>query len=197
MFRILFDMPSVLVLGLFLIYPFEQGVAASGDADFRLFTTANQRLALDETRRIGPRPDETSGKSPVISEQPKPLPQVSIRGFVQRNNSLNTVWTDKGSTLHPRSLDPDININAKQIHDSKVSVTVGGETIKLKPGQVYVGSNNRIRESIEKSPDNLIPSLTPSTADQSRPTTLPLGPEAASSLINKATRTIVTPGSQP
>lgn len=197
MFRILFDIPPVFVLGLFLVYPYEHGVAASGDSDFRLFTTANQRHALDETRRVGPPPDETNGKTPIIPEQPKPLPQVSIRGFVQRNNSLNTVWTDKGSTLHPHLLDPDININAKKIHDTKVSVTVGGETIKLKPGQYYARSNNRIRESIENAPDNLIPSLTPLPANQSRPTTLPLGPEAASSLIDKATRTKVSPGSQP
>lgn len=197
MFRIVFDMPYVFVLGLFLIYPVTSGVAVSGGTDFRLFTTAIQRQALDEARRIGPRSDETSGKAPAVSEQPKPLPHVSIRGFVQRDNSLNTVWTEKGSTLHPRSLDPNININVKKIHDTKVSVTVGGETIKLKPGQFYAGSNNRIRESIEKAPDHSLPSLTPTLPNESRPTNLPLGPEAASSLIDKATQTIITPGSQP
>lgn len=191
------NISSVYIFGLILINPAGHALAAASDMDFRLFTSPDQRYALDQARRTGPRSDETHAVSIIKTEENKPLAQISIRGYVQRNNALNTVWTQDGSTLRPQSLNPDVYINSQNIQNSKVPITVGGETVNLKPGQVYAGPNRRIRESMENVPDIPLPSTAPSIATESSSTRIPVGPEAASALVEKSTRTILPSGSPP
>lgn len=188
---------SMFMLVFFLIYESEPGFTASIESDYRLFTTIDQRRALDDARRNGGQQIETIIKPTVNESLPKLPPQISLRGFVQRDSAHNTVWTNKGSTLNPSSLDPDIYINTRQIHDSKVPITIGGETIKLKPGQGYAGSDQRVREFIEIAPDSPNPSVNPSISKE--PSLLPpsLGQAGAAALLDKATRTILPVGSPP
>lgn len=188
---------KLFVFGLILLNPTGYAPTLASDTDFRLFTSADQRYALDQARRAGPRSDEPHAVPIAKTEEQKPLAQITIRGFVQRNNAPNTVWTQDGSTLRPQSLNPDVYINSQNIQNSKVPITVGGETVNLKPGQVYAGPNRRIRESMEKVPESPLPSTTPSIATELSSTTIPVGPEAASALVEKATRTILPSGSPP
>ena len=131
--------------------------------EFRLFTTPAQRKALDQTR--------SAGSSPVVLSFPAAAHEsiaassdrsLFVRGFVQRQGGVNTVWVNDSSTLRPQDLAPNLRVDARKIRDAKVPISIDEQVVNLKPGQVYLGDGQPVIESMQSRATH-IHSDTPAT----------------------------------
>lgn len=131
--------------------------------EFRLFTTPAQRKALDQTRSAGSSPVELSlpaavNESIAVNNERS----LFVRGFVQRQGGVNTVWVNDSSTLRPQELAPNLRVDARKIRDAKVPISIDEHVVKLKPGQVYLGDGQPVIESMQ-SRSTHVHSGTPAT----------------------------------
>lgn len=136
----------------------------SGADEFRLFTTPAQRKALDQVRRAGP--PEAVPALPAVPESLATRTDSSlfVRGFVQRQGGVNTVWVNDSSTLHPQDLAPNLRIDAHKIRDAKVPISIDKHVVNLKPGQVYLGDGQPVIESMQSRPTQSHSSASPTLA---------------------------------
>ena len=98
-----------------------------------LFTTKKQRIKIDAKR---------FGKPVVASVKPQVKKKirnkkVKVSGYMKRSDGKSVVWVNGKSTLK-NSRVGNINIQKTGIRDNKVTVSVNGKTIKLKPGQTWI-----------------------------------------------------------
>ncbi len=124
----------------------------------RLFTTPEQRIALEKSRRMQPEPDLISEivlpeEKPVVEETPKPeIGGITLNGLVYRKNGKSTAWVNNASTLDGNLANQYLQIDANNIDPDKVVIEIpAAETnIKLKAGETYVPVTEKIQ-----SADNL------------------------------------------
>ncbi|MGH8580510.1 MAG: hypothetical protein ACREVK_10465 [Gammaproteobacteria bacterium] len=79
-------------------------MAAKGAELGRLFTTPQERAALDELRREGPKPVAAPEKvAPPVTSEPapaaKPPQPITVNGLVRRSDGANTVWVNGVNSL--------------------------------------------------------------------------------------------------
>jgi hypothetical protein len=97
-----------------------------------LFTTKKQRAKIDAVR---------FGKyvaAPVkrAAKKKTKIKKVKISGYVTRSDGKSVVWLNGKNTLK-NSRVGKVNVQKTGIRNNKVTVSVDGKTIQLKPGQTW------------------------------------------------------------
>lgn len=118
-----------------------------------LFTTPQQREALDKARRSGGtiRPqvsgvDENSTTSP-IANTPQPI---KLMGVLLRADGKNKVWLSGGSNTFENTVNNRAIVgNISQSANVKVPLRDGNNAAILKPGQVWSPSKGRAEEAYQ------------------------------------------------
>ncbi len=116
--------------------------------DMKLFMTKEQRHQLDNLRKqleLGRVSDDLPTE--VEKTKPKPveiLPKVLFKGMVIRKNKPTVVWIENENNFQQKEkLDNGVNI--KKIEGEKVEIGYQDfDKINLKPGQVFVPSENKV-----------------------------------------------------
>jgi hypothetical protein len=143
--------------------------AAAADLG-RLFTTPQQRQALEGIRYAAPEPP------PVVAETPAPEPPqlevetapalehpITLKGLVYREQGGNMAWLNDGNTLESE-LAARLQIDPSSIRQEKLKLVLPdtGEEITLKVGQTYDPANNSIIDiARESGPTGEPPVATP------------------------------------
>jgi hypothetical protein len=115
----------------------------------RLFTTPQQRKALDKERI---KPTLPGGGEP---ELPKPPPYITFNGLVSRSVGPTTIWMNNESS----SFQSGFNIEEQQRQGLVVPIQLAGQRkgFTLKPGQTLNTLNGEIQENFELEPNNYEP----------------------------------------
>ncbi len=98
-----------------------------------LFTTKKQRIKID-AKRFG-KPVVASVK-PQVKKKIKNK-KINVSGYMKRSDGKSVVWVNGKSTLK-NSRVGNVSIQKTGIRNNKVTVSVDGKTIKLKPGQTWI-----------------------------------------------------------
>jgi hypothetical protein len=92
----------------------------------KLFTDKSQRTQIDAAR---------SGKA--TANKSKETSKVKVSGYVTRSDGDGVVWVNDKNSLENTKLD-DIKVHQSSIgKNKKVTLSVGGETKSLKPGETW------------------------------------------------------------
>jgi hypothetical protein len=117
----------------------------------RLFSTPNERAALDEVRKVKreivPQVVETSDSD--AEQAPYVAPNsVAVQGYVKRSDGKSsTVWVNDHA-LQENSANEDVAVGrlSNQNNHVPIKLKANGKYLSLKPGQVYDPETNRVRE---------------------------------------------------
>ncbi|MGH8657793.1 MAG: hypothetical protein ACREV4_04740 [Gammaproteobacteria bacterium] len=119
-------------------------VAAKGAELGRLFTTLQERAALDKLRREGPKPVAAPEEiKPSVTPEPisdQPPQPITVNGFVKRSDGANTVWINGVNSLEGEFDSQGIQVDTRHIRSDRVTVTVSGRpvrSIEMRPGQTF------------------------------------------------------------
>jgi hypothetical protein len=124
----------------------------------RLFTTTEQRLALDEWRRHGGLQNpQVSGINANETTTPEPTfnatQPVKLSGILLRADGKNTVWVNGNiDTKEDGNYAHDIRGNSLQSGSVKVPLRNINSDAILKPGQVWVPDSKRVEEAYQIAP---------------------------------------------
>jgi hypothetical protein len=115
-------------------------VATDQDQIGRLFTTPHERVALDQAR-------QSTSKSIVEANSPveeKISDQITLDGFVRKNNGKTTVWVNQiPQTGHDNA--QGITIVQSGHGPSAISMQLpSGKSIRLKAGQTFDKTNGKV-----------------------------------------------------
>jgi hypothetical protein len=66
---------------------------------------------------------------------------------MQRDNGGNVAWINGQSTLKSNTIDDNIRVSGQPKALSGANVSIGGQTVRLKPGQVWQQENGQVVES--------------------------------------------------
>ncbi len=111
----------------------------------RLFTTPQERAALDKLRREGPKP-VAAPEELAPPEQPEQIPEatppqpITVNGLVRRSDGANTVWINGVNSLEGEFDSQGFQVDPRRIHGDRVTVTVSGRpvrSIEMRPGQTF------------------------------------------------------------
>ena len=92
----------------------------------KLFTDKRQRLQIDAAR---------SGQY-AISDLPQ-TNQIKVSGYVTRSDGKSVVWLNNKNTLDSSKMG-DVQVHSSSVgRNKKVTVTIDGEQIRLKPGETW------------------------------------------------------------
>jgi len=140
---------TIIILSLVL------GPAMAADDFGRLFTTPEQRRALDavryqkETVQVEiPNEQEMAGGEDTARE---PVAPIRLRGLVYRKDGRSAAWINDASTLKGDLSLEDIQVDTDDISSGQVSIKLPTEdrTIQLRVGDQYLPSSG---QKIELSP---------------------------------------------
>lgn len=105
----------------------------------KLFTDRQQRAQIDAAR---------SGSLP--SDTTEVTDQVRVSGYVKRSDGKDVVWLNNQSTLESNRKG-DIRVRQSDIgKDKRVTVTVDGRTVRLKPGETWHKDSGKIVDSASR-----------------------------------------------
>ncbi|HDN27213.1 MAG TPA: hypothetical protein ENG03_08995 [Thioploca sp.] len=113
----------------------------------RLFTTAQQRAALNAERDKPPPPpppDET-GNPPPPQKRPR---YITFNGLIVRSQGPSTVWINGSNNL----FQPDFRVELDQKADITVPIFLynSKQTIQLKPGQTVNTLDGTIKDNFKQ-----------------------------------------------
>lgn len=112
----------------------------------RLFTTPQERAALDKLRHEGRRaetPEEPTAAPKTIERAPEPeteIPAITLNGIVKRSDGANTVWVNGTNSLEGEFDSQGFKVDTYRIRGDRVTVTVSGRparSIQMRPGQTF------------------------------------------------------------
>ncbi len=131
----------LLFLGLFSL-----SYLSWGDDDLqRLFTTAKQRVELNEARKKPKSLTETQ------TGALKPPPYITFNGLVTRTTGPTTIWLNNDNGLFQQGF----TVAAEQRQGLAVPIRLSNQkVITLKPGQTLNTLNGEIQENFERGPNN-------------------------------------------
>ncbi len=97
-----------------------------------LFTTQKQRAKIDAVRfgKHVVAPAKRTVKKKIKSKK------VKVSGYVMRSDGKSVVWLNGKSTLKNSRIG-SVDVRKTGIRNNKVTVSVDGKTIRLKPGQTW------------------------------------------------------------
>lgn len=104
-----------------------------------LFTDPESRARMDAARAGGPVSENT--------EQESPAKKIRVDGVLIRENGDNVVWVNGESSLNGNSVG-GADVRARQIdrRNYRVPIRIDNKTMRLKPGQVWVGESGKITD---------------------------------------------------
>jgi len=104
----------------------------------KLFTDKKQRAQIDAVR---------SGNN--AGPELKKANKINILGYVTRTDGKNAAWVNDGNTITKTRLG-NINVYQSSIgKNKKVTVSVAGQTKRLKPGESWLIETGRVIDSHE------------------------------------------------
>ncbi len=108
----------------------------------RLFTSPEERAALDASRNRPPPPavPVAPEPTPVDVEEPQPpVPSVTVQGIVRRSRGPNTVWVNGQNSTQGITPEQGIRADAQHLIGDKVPIRIPGISVGLglKSGQTY------------------------------------------------------------
>lgn len=133
-------------------------VALPGAELGRLFTTPQERAALDKLRREGPKvvaPKEVA--LPVTPEQipeAQPPQPITVNGLVRRSDGANTVWVNGVNSLEGEFDSQGFQVDTHRIRGDRVRVTVSGrpgQPIEMRPGQTFDPAAGRMGDVYQRN----------------------------------------------
>jgi hypothetical protein len=125
---------------------FADHIAVTPPTFQRLFTTVNERVLLDQKRQriLHPKKIKKSGKK-AYKQLPKNL---SINGFILREDGKNTVWINGKATKHKSRTEHGVRIRTdKRRGKVRIYLPDSGKRISLKAGQSLNTQDGKIQES--------------------------------------------------
>mgnify|MGYP003600433206 CR=1 FL=1 len=112
----------------------------------RLFSTPEQRSALDAQRYGKPAAGPAVTAPPPPPPPPPPGPPVELKGVVQRSSGRSTVWLNETPQTEPHN-------SLARGRDSTLSLRLStGQVVLLKPGQRYDPATGAVTEAPESQP---------------------------------------------
>lgn len=121
--------------------------------DQRVFTQGQERARLDRARdgvRLEPIDDEGAVRA-VVPEEPPPVPEVKLQGFVRRSDGPPAVWVNDRSTLEGDRVGGSLQVESGRIVGQTVIVRLpDGRRIRLKPGQHYDPDTGRVKDAMQE-----------------------------------------------
>ncbi len=110
----------------------------------RMFTTRFERAQLDaQRRRMSSGESIESTTSNSVSVTPV---NVEMQGIMQREKGGNVAWINGQSTLNSNTIDENIRVNGQPKALSGARVSISGQTVNLKPGQVWQQEDGKVVE---------------------------------------------------
>ena len=97
-----------------------------------LFTDKNQRAQIDASR---------SGRT--TDKAAPQINKVKIDGYVTRSDGKNVVWLNDQNTLKSSKVN-NIKVRPSSIKNNKVTISIDGDTAKLKPGEAWYKETGKI-----------------------------------------------------
>lgn len=135
----------------------------------RLFTTAKQRIIIDNLKTMENLPDKDKGVSSDPSSIVKTQEQgnrIQVHGLVKKNNGLTLTWIKQNGQLkHTTSHSDTVTSYIKG--DPIVNIIINGKTqhIEVKPGQTYFRNNHKVYDDWQltslKAAENTTPKKHP------------------------------------
>ncbi len=135
--------------------------ADSGGSFGRLFTTVEERLALDQwaaprdpappsilDSRTGSSSEAPATAEPVAVETPPPE-RAQLSGVLLRHDGRHVVWVNGKSELSAGGLAPQIRAGLPRAGSLQVPVRAEGSVQWLKPGQVWLIGEDRVEEAYQ------------------------------------------------
>lgn len=134
-------MSKLLAISCFIAGTFfsSAAVAEYDPADLqKLFTDKRQRAQIDASR---------SGK---LSSEAQVTEQVKVSGYLKRSDGKDVVWLNNSNTLESNRKG---NLRVRQSDigaDKRVTITVDGRTVRLKPGETWHKESGKIIDSADR-----------------------------------------------
>lgn len=124
----------------------------NADSLGRLFTTQDERIALDKARNAKPKPEKPKVVE-IVEFEDVLEPEVedvnighaiTLRGIVQRSDGKNAAWLNEGNTFEGDLESQYIKIDNNEITQDHVEITMPDNKtkIKLKVGDNYDPQND-------------------------------------------------------
>jgi hypothetical protein len=112
----------------------------------RMFTTRAERAQLDalRVRMRGMSGGEMPATENSVSSSPL---NVEMQGIMQREKGKNVTWINGQSTLNGNTIDDHIRVTGQPQALRGANVTIEGQSVRLKPGQVWQQENGQVVES--------------------------------------------------
>ncbi|MDH5764582.1 MAG: hypothetical protein OEZ38_01095 [Gammaproteobacteria bacterium] len=112
-----------------------------------LFTTPFERQQLDAKRSSNAyRSKDNKFKYSKANISKK----VKVKGMVKKSNGEVVVWVNKSNTLKSSRINNQISVNTKQVKSEyEIPIKVNNRKIKIKPGQVWLSENNKVKETYQ------------------------------------------------
>lgn len=108
----------------------------------RLFTSPRERATLDQERQAGKR-SRIDTNTPATDQLGD---QVTLDGFVQKNNGKTTVWINR-VPQHGQENPQGITIVQSGHHSTVVSMQLpSGKNVSLKAGQKFDATNGKVTD---------------------------------------------------
>lgn len=146
-------MIKAMIIALSLQLLLTKVVLADEPAIGRLFSTPEQRKALNHLREIKknqPQEPETIVEATVIERKPVSLPDhIHVQGYVKRTDGkLGTVWVND-EMVQETSRNKGVQIGRIPKNSNRVPIRIpaNGRRLSLKAGQEYDPAKNQIIQS--------------------------------------------------
>ena len=118
----------------------------------RLFTTQQQRLEIDRLKQQSGKSDNTGDFTGIVSQKAihtqKEGNTVSVHGLVRKSDGKTWVWIQQNGKLK-RSNGHDYQglLSGSQESSVLIKVNSSKKDIKIKPGQTYIRSRDKVLDN--------------------------------------------------
>lgn len=115
----------------------------------RLFTSRATRKQLNQAREQYS--SLVQGHDVETGEfEEKIFPEIHVKGLVVRNDGSSEIWVNDNNTFGKSRASRDLQSGARRIDGQRIRVTLSdGETVTLKPGQVYTPDSQQVLEAYQ------------------------------------------------
>ncbi len=102
----------------------------------RFLTSSAERRRLDALRHARNQSATNAVREATASEQPPPVPTVSVQGIVVRSKGPDAVWVNDGNTLRDDRIAGGLRVQAGDAGQARIALPDGG-AVDVRPGLSY------------------------------------------------------------
>ncbi|MGH8584185.1 MAG: hypothetical protein ACREWG_15695 [Gammaproteobacteria bacterium] len=134
----------------------------------RLFTSPEERAALDASRNRPPPPAVPVAPEPTpveAEEPPPPVSFVTVQGIVRRSRGPNTVWVNGENSTYGLAPEQGVRVDSSQAREGTVPVRVRNPRLDvgLKPGQTLDPATARVVDIYQRGTETPLDTATPAS----------------------------------